>query len=315
MTQTFLRASFVVLGFIAVVGNVACGMSDSEFRRKMDQGVADRRAIADAYVAMVDAEIENRKAAEDTSREPTVASEPTISREDRKETASILSLASAQEIKKGDTTPALDWAWVDVKNSSSIRSGNGSFEYGDSCGIGSGGTVTVVGIEENRLLAKYSINGTSYGTSCPTGILFFTTKEEFSEMKAAYRRILEAEQAKKDSAMKESDIKKGDTATVPGHAWVDVKNLGSVRSGNSSFEYGHSCSIKRGGTVTVAGIDGDRLLVRYSVDGTQYGAPCPTGILFFTTKEKFSKMTMEYHKIITAEEAEQSLVKRLSNQK
>ena len=107
------------------------------------------------------------------------------------------------------------------------------------------------------------------------------------------------------------EIKKGDTATVPGWAWVDVKNLKTVESGNVSFDFGESCGIQYGGTVMVVGIERNRLLVRYSIDSNQYGTRCPSGVLFFTTKEKFSKMTTEYRRVWDAEQKERKLVKRL----
>src|SRR3989344_2108276 len=69
-----------------------------------------------------------------------------------------------------------------------------------------------------------------------------------------------------------ADIKKGDTARVPGWERVDVKNLDSVRSGNSRwFSYGDTCGIQRGGIATVVGIDGNRVFVRYSIGGTMHG--------------------------------------------
>jgi hypothetical protein len=111
------------------------------------------------------------------------------------------------------------------------------------------------------------------------------------------------------------EIKKGDKATVPDWTWVDVKNPESVESGNTSFGYGEHCGIQRGGTVTVVGIEGNRLLVRYSISGTQFGTPCPSGILFFTTKETFSKVTAEYRRVRAAEQSERNLVKRLLTKK
>ncbi|MDP3710366.1 MAG: hypothetical protein Q8R29_01435 [bacterium] len=110
----------------------------------------------------------------------------------------IPSLAWAQEVKKGDTATVPGWTWVDVKNPEPVKSGNNDFGYGESCGIQHGGTITVVGIEENRLLVRYSIGGTQYGTSCPSGIIFFTTKETFSKMSAEYNRIRVAKQNEKD---------------------------------------------------------------------------------------------------------------------
>ena len=107
------------------------------------------------------------------------------------------------------------------------------------------------------------------------------------------------------------EIKKGDTATVPGWVWVDVKNLKPVESGNISFDFGESCGIQYGGTVTVVGIERNRLLVRYSIDSNQYGTRCPSGVLFFTTKGRFSKMTEEYRRVWDAEQNERRLVRKL----
>jgi len=107
------------------------------------------------------------------------------------------------------------------------------------------------------------------------------------------------------------EAKKGDTATVPGWAWVEAKNPDPVKSGNNDFSYGESCGIHRGGTVTVVGIEESRLLVRYSISGIQYGTPCPTGVLFFTTKETFSKMRAEYGLARRSEQTEKDLVRRL----
>ena len=107
------------------------------------------------------------------------------------------------------------------------------------------------------------------------------------------------------------NIKKGDTAIVPDWEWVDVKNARPVSSGNNEFGYGRSCGVKRGGIVTVVGIDGDRLLVRYQIAGTPFGTPCPSGVLFFIKKETFSKMTAEYHRVLKAEQDEKNLIERL----
>ena len=108
-----------------------------------------------------------------------------------------------------------------------------------------------------------------------------------------------------------ADIKKGDTAKVPGWEWVDVKNLQTVPSGNTSFSYGDSCGIQRGGVVMVVGIDGNRVLVRYAISGAMYGTPCPDGVVFFISKERFSKMTAEYHSAVAAENADKNLIKKL----
>ena len=96
------------------------------------------------------------------------------------------------------------------------------------------------------------------------------------------------------------NIKKGDTAIVPGWEWVDVVN---------SERQGETCGIKIGGTVMVVGIDGSRLLVHYVALDHLVSAPsCPSGVFFFTTKENFSKMTAEYNRIRAAQQSEQDFL-------
>ncbi len=107
------------------------------------------------------------------------------------------------------------------------------------------------------------------------------------------------------------EIKKGDKATVPAWEWVEVRNLEPVKGGNHDFGFGDSCGIEEGGTVTVVGIEGGRLLVHYSISGTKFGTPCPNGVLFFTTKERFSRMTAEYNRMRAAKQGEKDTVRRL----
>ena len=93
-----------------------------------------------------------------------------------------------------------------------------------------------------------------------------------------------------------------------------MKNPEPVESGNNSFSYNESCGIQRGGILTVVGVQDNRVLVRYTVDGEQYGTPCPSGVVFFTTKEKFSFMKddADAFKCVKAkEESEKNLVKKL----
>lgn len=105
------------------------------------------------------------------------------------------------------------------------------------------------------------------------------------------------------------EVKQGDQATVPNEEVVDVKNPSEI----GSLSYGDSCIIKRGGRLTVVGmavdINGPRLLVRYMLsDGKRNAAECPTGILFFISKQKFSEMSAEYQKIQEAEAREKVIV-------
>lgn len=107
-------------------------------------------------------------------------------------------------------------------------------------------------------------------------------------------------------------ITKGDKATVPDNMWVAIKNLEPLKSKNNEFSYGDRCVIQRGGTVKVVGIDGDHVLVRYSIKGPQFGASCPSGALFFITKTEFSEMTARYHQVQKREEGGKTLIRRLT---
>jgi hypothetical protein len=109
------------------------------------------------------------------------------------------------------------------------------------------------------------------------------------------------------------DIKKGDKTVVPSWELVEVKNLEPIKSsGNRDFSYGDSCDIQKGGTVTVVGIDGERLLVCYSISGgPQHGISCPSGVVFFIKKEHFTRMITEHNRVRAAEQAEKDLIKRL----
>lgn len=120
-------------------------------------------------------------------------------------------------------------------------------------------------------------------------------------------------------------IKKGDVAFAPNLGWVDVKNLDTVRGGNSEFIYGDVCGIFDGGTIAVIGIDSERVLARYSIEGAQFGGACPSGIIFFIPKDRFPRMTEKDRaaaiaaKIKAAAEkakatAEKNLIKRLLRQ-
>jgi len=99
---------------------------------------------------------------------------------------------------------------------------------------------------------------------------------------------------------------------------VEVKSLVPIRSGNVTFGYGDRCRIQRGGLLAVVGRDdsnlepsADRLLVRYTSEGTQYGSNCPSGVLFFTDAKTFAEAGPAYQNRLKAELAEKATVKRL----
>lgn len=76
-----------------------------------------------------------------------------------------------------------EWQWVDVMNPDPVKSGNGSFVYGDTCGIEGGGKITVVALDGNKILVEYTTNEIKRGTPCPSGILFFIGQAEFLRIK------------------------------------------------------------------------------------------------------------------------------------
>jgi len=111
------------------------------------------------------------------------------------------------------------------------------------------------------------------------------------------------------------EFKKGNVATVPDWTWVQVKNTAPIQSGNGTFKYGDTCGIKRGATLAALGTYGDLVLARYYVDNPQYGAGCPSGVVFFIRKIEFEGMTAQFYKALKAENAERELVARLTGGK
>ena len=99
---------------------------------------------------------------------------------------------------------------------------------------------------------------------------------------------------------------------VPGHQWVTVKNLTPIENGNGAFEFGHSCSINRGGVVTkLADSRAGHVLVRYDTDKPAYGAMCPSGTVFEISAEEFSTMTVRADAADADETAERERIARL----
>ena len=105
---------------------------------------------------------------------------------------------SAQEIKKDDTATVSDWTWVAVKNMTPVQSGNGTFKYGDTCGIKRGATLLALGTNRDLVLAQYLVDTPQYGSSCPSGIVFFLKKIEFVGMTTQFYKVLKVENAEKD---------------------------------------------------------------------------------------------------------------------
>ncbi|MCK5416814.1 hypothetical protein KAI92_05305 [Candidatus Parcubacteria bacterium] len=112
------------------------------------------------------------------------------------------------------------------------------------------------------------------------------------------------------------DVQKGDSAKVLSREWVDIKNPDPIKNRNVTFKYDDSCNIQCGGIVTVVGIHGDLLLVRYTIDDKQSsGTLCPSDVVFFVAKEKFLTMTDKYNRRVQDEKtSEKNLIKNILKQ-
>ena len=110
----------------------------------------------------------------------------------------------------------------------------------------------------------------------------------------------------REISAQELEIKKGDVATISNMEYVGVKNLEQL----GNYFYGSTCNTDPGDTLTVIGIDGDKLLVRYNKNGNS-AYSCPSGIIFFITKDEFLKMKHTEEKAEQKERAEKGLIRRL----
>lgn len=106
------------------------------------------------------------------------------------------------------------------------------------------------------------------------------------------------------------EVKNSDQATIPADLVVRAVNLEPIKIKDNTIKYGVECKLQQGNTITVVGIDGFNLLVRYKADRERSGF-CPTGTLFFTDKQEFSRMTDQYKKYIRSESEAKDTVKKL----
>jgi|GEM_PF-6901192 len=112
-------------------------------------------------------------------------------------------------------------------------------------------------------------------------------------------------------AIEDDTVDVNDTAVVPVFEWVKVQNPQPIANGNGEFKFGDTCSVQVGHVVKVRAVDGMDVLVEYQVPGIGFGAPCPNGVLFFTNKEAFLRMTDQYVITRIAKKRELTRVERL----
>ena len=82
------------------------------------------------------------------------------------------------------------------------------------------------------------------------------------------------------STAAQSASKPEQKVVVTTHRWVKVLNVSPIYNGNGTFQRGEPCSLKEGGILQVLERSRRRAIVLYTVDAEQYGAYCPSGVLF-----------------------------------
>jgi hypothetical protein len=93
-----------------------------------------------------------------------------------------------------------------------------------------------------------------------------------------------------------------------------VVNPDAVSNKDKSFVFGDGCVIRLDyGSIEAIGLEGNRLLVRYSIKGDQRSISCPDGTLYFTTKDEFLGLVRENRRALAAKDAEGGLVSKLTN--
>ncbi|QQG46126.1 MAG: hypothetical protein HYY55_04165 [Candidatus Niyogibacteria bacterium] len=102
---------------------------------------------------------------------------------------------ATSEIKKGDTIKVTSPELVIVKNLKPIKNGPDEFAYGDMCHLKTGGKITIIAENRDRVLVRYTISGNVEGSSCPNDTILFFPKLRFKEMadeqKREVQKILE----------------------------------------------------------------------------------------------------------------------------
>ncbi len=95
---------------------------------------------------------------------------------------------TASEIKRGDTIKITSPELVIVKNLKPIKNGPDEFAYGDMCHLKTGGKITIIAENRDRVLVRYTINGDVEGSSCPNDTILFFPKLRFIEMADEQKR-------------------------------------------------------------------------------------------------------------------------------
>ncbi len=86
------------------------------------------------------------------------------------------------------------------------------------------------------------------------------------------------------------EIEKGDMGIVTEDLTVYVWNPSPIGNADQTLRYGDACVIKERNFVSAIGFDGDWVLVRYSIGSVQMNYPCPSGTIFYISREAFLEM-------------------------
>lgn len=106
-------------------------------------------------------------------------------------------------------------------------------------------------------------------------------------------------------------IYKGETLELTQLEYVRIVNLKSLSRGSRIFFYGDGCAVREGFRVSVVGIDGERVLLRYDQDRKRVAMDCINGTLFFLKKDRYLFMRKERARRDEQERHEKAVVRKL----
>jgi hypothetical protein len=172
------------------------------------------------------------------------------------------------------TQLAFNLGWVDTEPVSSER---------NRCVAADGGHLTEIGIHDSRILISYTApkwSGTA-GTLCDQGVMFFVDASQFTAMTAQYEAKVQELTANRlfVDELLAHPIHSPRIHKVMDWQWVDIEPQSLERN---------RCGIEKDGLLTEIGVNGTRVLVRYSAPhGASTGTPCDGGEVFFVDAAQF----------------------------
>lgn len=187
---------------------------------------------------------------------------------------------------------------VTVQNGGGVDNSNDHWARGEQCFAGRGSArtsthVTIQKVTGANVLLKYSFEGETGGTACPSGTLFYTSLNGWNVMAKSTKRFYDREalvaKLLKHYIDPASSLRVGEAAKVSSWSWKTVENPAGIRNGNGYFMAGIDVCGTDPGVIKVLGVSGNNVLVRYRTRNTKFGTPCPDGTIFFTNYQAFGK--------------------------